>query len=140
MITGKLLHPGMLQALASAGHGAQIVIADSNYPFAIKSHPNTPKVYLNLAPGKLTVTDVLEVLVDTVPIEAARAIDPEDGTEPAIFDEYRAILPDDVELGKLGRFPFYEAAQSPDTALMIATGEQRTWACIVLTIGVIEAK
>ena len=89
LITGKLLHPEMLNALASAGHGAQIVIADSNYPFAIKSHPNTPKVYLNLTPGKLTVTDVLEVLVATVPIEAARAIDPEDGTEPAIFEEYR---------------------------------------------------
>lgn len=140
MITGKLLHPEILQALASAGHGAQIVIADSNYPFAIKSNPNAAHVYLNLTPGKLNVTDVLEVLVDTVPIEAARAIDPEDGTEPAIFNEYRAILPEGLELGKLGRYPFYEAAQSPDTALIIATGEQRTWACVVLTIGVIEAQ
>jgi L-fucose mutarotase len=44
----------------------------------------------------------------------------------------------DVPLDTLGRFPFYEAARSPNTALVIATGEQRTWACILLTIGVVQ--
>lgn len=138
MIRSKLLHPEILGALGAAGHGAQIVIADSNYPFSTGAHRDTRRVYLNFAPGMLTVTDVLKVLADVVPIEAARAIAPDNAPEPPIFAEYRQILKD-VELGTLGRFPFYEAARSSDTALLIATGEQRTWACILLTIGVIQS-
>jgi len=30
--------------------------------------------------------------------------------------------------------------RAPETVLVIATGEQRTYACILLTIGVIQAK
>jgi L-fucose mutarotase len=113
-----------------------VLIADSNYPFSTGSHPDAARVYLNLAPGKLTVTDVLEVLAATIPIEAAHAIHPDTGPEPAIFNEYRALLPG-LEVGILHRFPFYEAARGRDTALVIATGERRTWACLLLTIGVI---
>lgn len=137
MLKSRLIHPEILKALASAGHGSQILIADGNYPHLTGSHPNAARVYLNLAPGKVTVTDVLEALVTAIPIEAARAIWPADDREPPIFAEYRQIMPD-LEIGKLGRFPFYEAARSRDTALVIATGEQRTWACILLTIGVVQ--
>ncbi|HEX3053918.1 MAG TPA: RbsD/FucU family protein [Aggregatilineaceae bacterium] len=136
MIRGELLHPQILKALAGAGHGSRVLIADGNYPFTTGSHPNAEHVFLNLAPGKMTVTDVLSVLVKVIPIEAAHAIAPDSGPEPRIFAEYRQLMPE-VELQTLGRFPFYEAARSPDTALVIATGEQRTWACILLTIGVI---
>lgn len=139
MIHNKLLHPQMLEALASAGHGSQVLIADSNYPFSTGAHPAAARVYLNLTPGIVQVTDVLRALVATIPIEAARAIAPDSGPEPVIFAEYREILPAGLELGTLGRFPFYETARSQDTALVVATGEQRTWACILLTIGVIEA-
>jgi len=137
MLKGTLLHPEILQALASAGHGSQILIADGNYPHSTGSHPDAARVYLNLTPGKLSVTDVLETLVTAVPIESARAIWPDDDQEPPIFAEYRQIMPD-VEIGTLGRYPFYEAARARDTALVIATGEQRTWACILLTIGVVQ--
>jgi len=138
MLKTKLLHPQILSALGAAGHGSQIVIADSNYPFSTGANPEAERVYLNLTPGKLTVTDVLKVLVDTIPIELAHAIAPDDGTEPSIFAEYRQILPTTLTLQTLGRFPFYEAARSVDTALVIATGEQRTYACIILTIGVVQ--
>ncbi len=137
MLKFKLTHPTILQALGSAGHGSKILLADSNYPFSTGSHPNAERVYLNLTPGIVKVTDVLSVLADSVPIEAAHAIVPDSGPEPPIFAEYRGILPD-IELQTLNRFPFYEAARSADTALVIATGEQRTWACILLTIGVIQ--
>ena len=136
MLKGTLIHPEILRALGAAGHGSQILIADSNYPFSTGSHPDAAHVYLNLAPGKVTVLDVLETLVTAIPIEAARGIAPDSGPEPAIFAEYRKRLPG-IEVGKLGRFPFYEAARARDTALVIATGEQRTWACLLLTIGVI---
>lgn len=136
MLRSELLHPQILKALASAGHGSKVLIADGNYPFSTGSHPQAERVYLNLAPGKLNVTDVLSVLVKAIPIEAAHAIEPDSGPEPPIFAEYRQLMPD-IELQTLKRFPFYEAARTADTALVIATGEQRTWACIILTIGVI---
>ncbi|MGI6377286.1 MAG: RbsD/FucU domain-containing protein [Anaerolineae bacterium] len=42
-----------------------------------------------------------------------------------------------MPLGKMGRFDFYEAARGQDVALVIATGEQRIYANILLTIGVV---
>jgi L-fucose mutarotase len=136
MLKYQLLHPEILAALGEAGHGAQVLIADGNYPFAVKSNPAARRVFLNLAPGMLTVTDVLHVLVGAIPIEAAHVMVPDAGDEPPIFAEFRALLPD-IELQQLGRFPFYDAARSPDLALVIATGEQRVYANILLTIGVV---
>ena len=137
MLRSECLHPEILEALGAAGHGSLVLIADSNYPFSTGAHAGARRVYLNLAPGLLTVTDVLRVLAATIPVEAARGIAPDEGPEPAIFNEYRALLPD-VKIGTLGRYPFYETARSQDTALVIATGERRTWACLLLTIGVVE--
>jgi L-fucose mutarotase len=139
MIRSVLLHPQILKVLASAGHGSVVLIADGNFPFTTGANPAAERVYLNLAPGKLNVTDVLEALVRTIPIEDAYGMVPDDGAEPAIFEEYRRLMPD-VPVHTLGRFPFYDAAKSPDTTLVIATGEQRTYACILLTIGVITEK
>ncbi len=136
MLRYTLLHPQILAALGAAGHGSKILIADSNYPFSTGANPAAERVFLNLAPGVVSVIDVLRVLVNATPIEAAHAIAPDDGSTPPIFKEYRQILPD-FELQTLGRFPFYDAARSQDVALVIATGEQRTWSCILLTIGVI---
>jgi L-fucose mutarotase len=136
MLKYQLLHPEILQALGAAGHGAQVLIADGNYPFATRSHPNARRVYLNLAPGLLNATDVLKVLADAIPIEAAQVMVPDSGAEPPIFAEFRALLPG-VELQPLGRFEFYDVARSPELALVIATGERRVYANILLTIGVV---
>jgi L-fucose mutarotase len=138
MLRYQLLHPQILATLGAAGHGSQILIADSNYPFSTGANPTADRVFLNLAPGLLTLPDVLRVLVDAVPVEAAHAIYPFDGSEPSIFSDYREILPD-TDIQTVERFAFYDAARSPNTALVIATGEQRTWACILLTIGVVTA-
>src|SRR5262245_36794098 len=136
MLKYQLLHPEILAALGTAGHGARVLIADGNYPFATKSHPAAQRVYLNLAPDILKATDVLAVLADAIPVEAAHVMMPEGDEEPAIFAEFRALLPG-IELYALGRFPFYEAASSPDLALVIATGERRIYANLLLTIGVV---
>jgi len=132
----RLLHPEILAALGAAGHGSRVLIADGNYPFATKSHPAARRVYLNLAPDLLKATDVLAVLADAIPIEAAHVMVPDAGEEPAIFGEFRALLPG-VALGALDRFAFYEAASTPDLALVIATGERRIYANLLLTIGVV---
>ena len=136
MLKTRLLHPEILQALGEAGHGARILVGDGNYPLVTRSNPAARRVYLNLAPGQLAVTDVLRALVDAIPVEAAHVMTPESGDEPGIFAEFRAILPE-VPLQPLSRFDFYDAARGPDCALAIATGEQRIYANILLTIGVV---
>lgn len=137
MLTYQLLHPEILMALGEGGHGAQVLIADGNYPLATRSHPHAHRVYLNLAPDLLTVTDVLKVLVEAIPIEAAHVMRPDTGEEPSIFADFRPLL-SGIELQPLERFAFYDAARSPDLVLAIATGERRTYANILLTIGVVQ--
>lgn len=137
MLKTKLTHPDILRSLGAAGHGSKVLIADGNYPFSTGSNPVADIVFLNLAPGMLNVTDVLSVITSAIPIEAASVMMPADGSEPPIFSEFRELLGDGVTLEHLGRFEFYDAARDQDVALVIATGEQRIYANILLTIGVV---
>ena len=137
MLKTQLLHPEILAALGGAGHGSKVLIADGNFPFGTGANPSAKRVYLNLAPGLLTVTDVLRVLVEAIPVEAAEVMQPASGDEPSIFADFRSILPQGVDLKHLGRFEFYDVARERDTALVIATGEQRIYANILLTVGVV---
>lgn len=136
MLKTGLLHPQILEALGEAGHGAQVLIADGNYPLLTRSSGTAHRVYLNLAPGLVTVTDVLEVLVGAIPVEAAHVMLPDSGEEPSIFAQFRELLPG-TPLQALGRFQFYDLARGPDLALAISTGEQRIYANLLLTIGVV---
>ncbi len=137
MLRGPLLHPEILEALASAGHGARVLIADGNYPFATGAHPAAKRVFLNLAPGTVSAPEVLKVLTKAIPIEKAQVMQPADGSEPPIFEEFRALLGPVLPLSPMGRFEFYDAARGADTALVIATAEQRIYANVLLTIGVV---
>ena len=137
MLTGRLLHPQVLAALAGNGHGAQVLIADGNFPLVTGTGPNAQLVYLNLEPGKLTATEVLDVIRELIPVEAAHVMGPADGSDPEIFAEFRRMLPG-VELTPLGRFEFYDMARGQDCALAMSTGEQRLFGNILLTIGVVQ--
>jgi L-fucose mutarotase len=137
MLKGKLIHPEILEALGKAGHGSKILIADGNYPFATAAALRAKQVYLNLSPGMLKVTDVLRALVEAIPIEAAAVMMPA-GEVPPIFAEFSEILPDGMTLDPLERFAFYAAARDDSMALLIATGEERVYANILLTIGVVK--
>ena len=138
MLKTKLLHPEILNALGRAGHGARVLIADGNYPFSTGSPATADKVFLNLMPGLVGATDVLEALVGAIPIESAMVMVPEEGPRPSVFEEFRRLLPEGVELTEKGRFEFYDEARSPDTALVIATAEQRLYANLLLVIGVVS--
>ena len=146
MLKTPILHPQILQALGQAGHSSKILIADGNYPFATKRGPNAQMVYLNFSPGQMSVTDVLVGIANTVPIELAEVMEPmKTGpyamkNDPPIFEDFRKILQSrnkNLELTKVERFAFYEAAGTKDVCLTIATGEQRIYANILLTIGVV---
>jgi len=148
MLKSPILHPQMLAALGRMGHSSKILIADGNYPFATKKHPAAEIVHLNYAPGLLRVTDVLRPLLDAAPIELAEVMEPARTgpygmkDDPEVFGEFRAILREkgyvQMELSRVERFAFYEAASTRDVALVIATGEQRIYANLLLTIGVVR--
>lgn len=138
MLKGQLIHPEILRVLGTAGHGSGILIADGNYPFATRANPAASRVYLNLAPGKLSATEVMEPLLTAIPVEAAHVMVRDDGSAPPIHNDFQNLL-GGMELQKHTRFPFYDLCKGDDVALVIATGEQRTYANILLTIGVVEA-
>lgn len=137
MLRYGLIHPEILSALAASGHGAQVLLADGHYPASTAIGPAAQQVWLNLAPGKLTVTDVLEVLVGAIAIEAATVMRPPDtDPEPESFADFRRVLSDGPQLDTMDRFAFYDAARSDNLSLVIATGDVRTYANVLLTIGV----
>lgn len=138
MLKGQLIHPQILQVLGTAGHGSGILIADGNYPFATRANPAAKRVYLNLAPGLLSATDVLQPLLTAIPVEAAHVMVTDDGRAPAIHSDFQTMMPD-IELQKHRRYPFYDLCKDDDLALVIATGEQRTYANLLLIVGVVEA-
>ncbi len=138
MLKTKLLHPEILSILGSNGHGARILIADSNFPFSTCPPPTAKKVFLNFAPGMLRVTDVLNILKDYIPIETAMVMISPDDSLQAIHSEFEEILGTGNPLKKLKRFEFYEEVKSNDTCLVIATGESKRFANILLVIGVVK--
>ncbi|GAA3555576.1 RbsD/FucU family protein [Microlunatus spumicola] len=135
MLRYPLTHPEILDALGSAGHGSRVLLADANYPFRTAAGPHARLVYLNVRPGLVGVVDMLAVLSTAVVVEEALVMLPETGPEPEVFAAFRQLLPD-LELPGVPRQAFYAAARSEDVALVIATGEQRLYANILLTLGV----
>jgi L-fucose mutarotase len=146
MLKGPILHPQILAALGRAGHSSKILIADGNYPHHTRRGPNCDVVYLNFAPGQMTVTDVLVGIANAVPLELAEVMEPARTgayamkSDPPIFEDFRKILKArnaTLDLTRLERMAFYDAAGSKDVTLAVATGDQRMYADILLTIGVV---
>jgi L-fucose mutarotase len=143
MLKSPLLHPQILHALGRSGHGSKILISDGNYPHWTKHGPHAELVYLNLSPGHVLVTEVLKAIASATPIERAEVMDyarvgPHAlSSDPPVWTEFRQLLPG-VTLEKIERFAFYDAAGTSDVCLTIATGDQRIYANLLLTIGVVK--
>lgn len=134
MLRGRLQHPLLWEALASLGHGSRVLIADGNFPLRTATGPNARTVYLNLAPGTPTVDLVLSVLQTVTNFESAVLMA---SPEPAPVQEvYRSMLSEGVEIDEVGRAAFYDLVGSLETGLVIATGDERVYANILLTLGV----
>ncbi|MEV7573839.1 RbsD/FucU family protein [Arthrobacter nitrophenolicus] len=136
MINYTLTHPGLLAALAESGHGSQILIADANYPHNTGAPASARRIALNLRPGLLTIDQILDVLIDAVPIEAAAVMTPPDGSWTEAVKGYGQSLGGAVPVTSYQRFDFYDAARSPNVAVVIASGDTRHYANLLLTIGV----
>ncbi len=138
MLRFPLIHPPLLAALGAAGHGARVLIADANYSHSTNVHPSAALIHLNLRPGLVTVEDVLGPVLAAVPVEAAAVMRPDDGSTPEVFARYARLLGQDLELAPLGRQDFYARCREPDLAVCVATGDDKLYANILLTIGYIR--
>ena len=144
MLKHELIHPGINEVLGRAGHHAKVLIADGNYPASTKKGPNAELVCLNLAPGIVTVAQVLRVLLTAVPIDAVNTMGiPADDPyaqqgEPPVWQEYRQVIAGSgarLELQPILKWDFYQHVESPDHVLTIQTADQSLWANVLLTMG-----
>ena len=140
----ELIHPKINEVLARSGHHALILIADGNYPASTKKGPNAELVCLNLAPGVVTVAQVLRTLLTAVCIDRVNTmgIPPDDSYaekgEPPVWAGYRQVLKESrakLKLEPILKWDFYKAVESPDHVLTIQTGDQALWANVLLTMG-----
>lgn len=144
MLKHKLIHPEISEVLARAGHHGKVLIADGNYPASTAKGPNARLVSLNLAPGIVTVSQVLETLLTAIPVDAVNTMGiPADDPyalkgDPPAWADYRRIVANaglKLELQPIDKWQFYEAVASPDHVLTIQTADQQLWANVLLTIG-----
>ena len=135
MLRSPLIHPPLLAALGAAGHGARVLIADANYSHSTNVYPGAALIHLNVRPGLVTVDQVLEPVVDLVPVESVSVMQPDDGSTPEAFARYRELLGDGLPLQPLGRLEFYAACREADLAVCVATGDDRLYANVLLTVG-----
>jgi len=134
MLLTPCIHPEILSLLAQCGHGDKILIADGNFPMETKT-PQAKHIYLGLCAGIPTATSVLSVLQNTISIEQAEVMSPDDGSNIEIFSLFSEQL-NAKPLIHLERNDFYSACQNQKVKLVIGTGEKRLYGNILLTIGV----
>lgn len=138
MLNSSLIHPEILAALGASGHFSQVLIADGNFPIAGNRGPNARIVHLNLAPGTIDAITTLDALLTATPFQAATVMEPPADYAPPIHDLYREKLGPDVRWNQMERWAFYAKIAEPATTLMIATGEQRRFANLLLEVGVVK--
>jgi L-fucose mutarotase len=135
MLRTALIHPQILEALGAAGHGSLVLISDSNFPSLTAPLREARRVYLNLRPGMVTVTDVLKTLIKVAPIERAVLMAPDGGGTPPVQAEVISLLGAGIVIDTVARHQFYAATRTDDLALVIVTGDERWYANVLLTIG-----
>jgi L-fucose mutarotase len=145
MLRHKLIHPKINEVLGRAGHHGKVLIADGNYPASSAIGPNAELVSLNLSPGIVTCTQVLEALLSAMPFEAANTMMYETtgqyalSEDPPVWAQYRKAFKDanvNLELKPIEKWEFYKAVATADHVLTIQTADQQRFANLLLSIGV----
>jgi L-fucose mutarotase len=145
MLRHGLIHPQINEVLGRAGHHAKVLIADGNYPASTAIGPNAELVSLNLAPGIVNCTQVLEALLTAIPIERANTMMYEMtgpyalAEDPPVWNVYRQAIAAaglKLELEPIEKWEFYKAVATPDHVLTIQTADQQRFANLLVTIGV----
>jgi L-fucose mutarotase len=145
MLKHRLIHPRINEILGRAGHHSKVLIADGNYPASSTLGPRAEQVSLNLMPGVVNCTQVLEALLSAIPVERANTMMYEKtgpyalSEDPPVWANYRRAMKDaglKLELEPIEKWEFYKAVNTPDHVLTIQTADQQRFANLLLTIGV----
>jgi len=137
-----LLHADLLHALASMGHGDELVIADANFPWA-----SIGRRVVHLAGA--SAADALDAILTLFPLDdfvdqpalTMQVVgDPDAVPEPVrdfaeVFTKHGLA---DTEMGRLDREAFYARARS--AFAIVRTGELRPYGNILLVKGVITSE
>jgi L-fucose mutarotase len=83
----------------------------------------------------VSVADVLEPVLATIPVEAVTVMTPDGGGTPEVWGVYQQMLRPGLALRELDRFGFYAACREPDVAVCVATGDAALYSNVLLTIG-----
>ena len=145
MLKHTLIHPRINEVIGRSGHHGKILIADGNYPASSKKGPNAEVVCLNLSPGIVTCTQVLQSVLSAVPIDSVQTMMYEQTgpyaltEDPPVWTEYRAAIRAaglSLDLEPIEKWLFYDAVATPDHVLTIQTADQQRFANVLLSIGV----
>jgi L-fucose mutarotase len=83
----------------------------------------------------VTVDDVLAPLLTAVPIESVTAMLPDEGTRPECRRGYEQLPGPGLPLRPVERLEFYRTCREPEVAVCVATGDDRLYANLLLTVG-----
>jgi len=134
-----LLHADLLYALASMGHGDELVVADANFPWA-----SLGRRVVHLAGA--TAPDALDAILTVFPLDTfvdqpaltMRVVGDLDAVPEPVRD-FAAVFTRhglaDVDIGGLDREAFYARARG--AFAIVRTGELRAYGNILLVKGVI---
>ena len=136
-----LLTPELLHALASMGHGDDVVLVDAHFPASRVAQLGHAR--LVRMPG-LTATQVLDAVLQVLPLDTfgtacgwtMEVVGDAQAVPPAVA-ESRQRLADHgrSDVIALERFAFYEQARQ--AFLIVQTGDLRTYANLLLRKGVL---
>jgi D-ribose pyranase len=124
-----LLHPALLHAVASAGHGDVIVVGDSG----LRVPPGCQRIDLGVTCGVPTVVQVLGALVAELSIEAAVVASEFAEWNPAILEDVLGLLPV-APISKPHLELIVELAER--RAIYVMTGECSAYTNVALICGV----
>jgi L-fucose mutarotase len=145
MLRHQLIHPRINEVLGRAGHHGKILIADGNYPASSAIGPRAELISLNLMPGVVNCTQVLQAILSAIPIEAVNTMMYEKtgpyamAEDPPVWASYRKTIEDaglELDLVPIEKWEFYKAVATPDHVLTIQTADQQRFANLLLSIGV----
>lgn len=129
------LSPDLLHALASMGHGDELVIADANFPAAKLARrlvQTTSESTTRLALAALTLLPLDEFVA--APLALMRVGRSQDQTAPALT-ELSAALAGFGKVEQIERNAFYDRAAQ--AFAIVATSDARPYANVILRKGVI---
>ena len=99
--------------------------------------PNSTTVHLNFKPGLLDALTVLKGILEVCPVQGAIVMEKPAEANAEIHEAYKNLL-GDVTWDEMERWAFYDKIRDQNTTLIIQTGEQRRFANLILTVGVVK--